>query len=895
MGGSCFRPSDQQGDLLPGDSQGEISERQEAVRRQEREIALKREQFTALNTALETDRRKNVNLRKELKDLYAENEDFKAKIATLNEFLKNNEAEIANFEKNKSENEQLTTTIRQFSASQDFSTLEIEESRLQSEISSESLQIPALEREIERLKSEIDAIQTRFRETEGMTAVLESSEVAKEQNLGEELSLFENNKRKYALKIANWINLRKTKGIQVKFVRKWREIGREIEGKTQELEIERKINEIALPDIRKIEQILAEIQEKISKNREIMEKSEEIFRPLTGLTSEMSKFLMLIAEKAESLSEEFSDEEEILRSAAEIEVLKEKKDLIQTLLSAVENAQNWINLVDKITEEGEKLSSQTQNTLKTQEEDTNSALKLISDAENELRTTANERISREKRTKIEEMMRKIAEKNQICEKNNEKIGELSEIFPVFTQIISNLLNLKQKCPKNSSQLLLISSNLSDLLSKSTQIPPELHSKSPILERIPTEEMSEEVAIDAQPVEMEVAAGNEEQVPNFTVDWSGFGDVEREEIEENWSLMQLQEGNLQEMRTMTEEELWTQIRGFFSANSSIFLSSPTCPALFPLISSHFPSDTFLPFALNLENTALTSAPDSYISLLSSAFHCNRSFPVPDSQAKLTLLSEAQITDFAANFEKNRKNRTFSSTELMDFGGKLYLTDAFTAIYELFPPDSASKMCEIALENLQPASISLPNYLNFLVCYRLKSLKMDSLKLFKSIDDDNSGKLNGEEFSHGINDKLSLCMRVNHIKQLFMSLDADGSDSISKIEFTRAINLKEYYQKCESEDYAVTRKEFIRAVLEPLRVWREKVTLKLERAVQGMTLEGGMLGKEEVERVLREVEGVFGDDYVQVAGSSAPMTPRELLRFVQTRPPGGYSALARLHAP
>jgi hypothetical protein len=55
-----------------------------------------------------------------------------------------------------------------------------------------------------------------------------------------------------------------------------------------------------------------------------------------------------------------------------------------------------------------------------------------------------------------------------------------------------------------------------------------------------------------------------------------------------------------------------------------------------------------------------------------------------------------------------------------------------------------------------------------------------------------------------------MREEHVVDTFRELDKDKSGEVTRLEFTKMINLKEYYARCEREEYMVTVKELGRQV-------------------------------------------------------------------------------------
>jgi hypothetical protein len=506
-------------------------------------------------------------------------------------------------------------------------------------------------------------------------------------------------------------------------------------------------------------------------------------------------------------------------------------------------------------------------------------------------------------------MEEIAVRSKTYAKQREQTAEGLQLLPVFELSMTGLRTSRANCPKSPSQLALIARNLQDLLSKAEQSPPPLHPKSsPILEQTSEiEVISEEEVVEAMPVEMEVASANPEESPTLAegsedleVDWSVFTEEEKMEIMQNQARMILKQTQKAEVSQIPAEEIMQQIRSFFTSATPLFSSNTPFPRISALLLEHFlppnsppaAQSAFSSFALTLSLLA-SERPDSYISLLASALGLSLPFPMSDSQAKLVSIAETLIHEGSVRLEKAIKGPKPSLDETLLTGGRLYLTDAITAVYLLFPESPA--MGEIALEKIKPPSISLPELLNFMICFRLKELKLDALKLFKLIDSDNSGKLNGEEFAQGIRQHLRLWMSVDSLKGLFRALDADGSDSISRIEFAKAINLKEYYQKYETQTYTISKIEFLRASLEAIRTWRTEVALPIEAKAKEILQDRQALSQSEVAEVLRLLEGKFPEDYMQSVctsvGDSASVS--QLLLALVSTPPPFHPSLSTFH--
>ena len=146
--------------------------------------------------------------------------------------------------------------------------------------------------------------------------------------------------------------------------------------------------------------------------------------------------------------------------------------------------------------------------------------------------------------------------------------------------------------------------------------------------------------------------------------------------------------------------------------------------------------------------------------------------------------------------------------LTIGGKIYLKDAISAIYLLF--QAAPPIGESLLISIRPPTITPINHLIFMICFRLQENQTDSLTFFKAVDSDSSKRLSLPELATGLRRKLGLWMREEHVVDTFRELDKDKSGEVTRLEFTRMINLKEYYARCEREEYMVTVKELARQV-------------------------------------------------------------------------------------
>ena len=98
----------------------------------------------------------------------------------------------------------------------------------------------------------------------------------------------------------------------------------------------------------------------------------------------------------------------------------------------------------------------------------------------------------------------------------------------------------------------------------------------------------------------------------------------------------------------------------------------------------------------------------------------------------------------------------------------------------------------------------------------------------MDSDNSKRLSLSELTTGLRAKLGLWIKEEQVVLAFRELDKDKSGEVTRLEFTRMINLKEYYARCEKQEYRVTVWEFARTVRDTLgRAERRDV----EAAIQG----------------------------------------------------------------
>ena len=210
-------------------------------------------------------------------------------------------------------------------------------------------------------------------------------------------------------------------------------------------------------------------------------------------------------------------------------------------------------------------------------------------------------------------------------------------------------------------------------------------------------------------------------------------------------------------------------------------------------------------------------DSFVSLLADLFAGDASGE--DSLAVLYAL--AAVAPSAQWLSQRLDLASFLTT-----GGQIYLKDAISAVY--FLCQASPSLGESLLLSIRPASISLIQHLVFMICYRLQESQTDSLTFFKAVDSDNSKRLSLSELTTGLRAKLGLWIKEEQVVLAFRELDKDKSGEVTRLEFTRMINLKEYYARCEKQEYRVTVWEFARTVRDTLgRAERRDV----EAAIQG----------------------------------------------------------------
>lgn len=921
MGGSCFHGSPQRGDLLPADSQGEISERQEASRRQEREISEKRSQYAALQTALDEERKKGAAARLALRETLAESEEFKGKVKDLSANLKTLELEVSQLEGNRGENDRLKATIQQLAVAENSTVTDTDLARLQTQILTYLAQIPTHESEFDLFKGEIDLCQQRLRESEASISLLERSEMDREQALGGVVSLQEAGRRRDRLRVLCWLSVRKLQAVKLKYVTVWRhqtwterQRGRQTEEIDREIgEIEREITGIEMVDVGSCGDLIGKMRGLEGENRELEARAGAVFAPLAKLTAEMTNLLSAVGERAEALSVQYADDEATIRTAAEIEVLSPRQSELQSLISAVQSAIQYMKTTENALVDSQSLLNDAEEVITRTAQGVETSAQRLQEAQSHLRNTtiAHEmKLTGDQRGRIGALVQEINAKSKALESHRETTAEGLQLLSVFPLSCTELGASKANCPKSPSQLVLILGNLQDLLSKAHQTPSSLHSTAPPSQEEASETvfLTEEEAVEAMPVEMEVAAGNPEDSPglrsfgeeDLAVELGEFTEEERKEIQANPVREMLKQAQFAQFPLIPTEEVMERFGAFLTSAAPVLLSNAPFPRISALLLSHFlpPNSSseaqaaFSSFAQSLCQLA-QDRPNTYVSLLASALGLSLRFPFSDSQAKLVSIADSLISIDSQRLEKTSKGPKLTPEEMLTSGGRLYLIDAIKAVYQLFPASPA--MGETALKQLQPATISPTDHLNFMLLFGLKELKLDSLKLFKLIDADGSGKLSGEEFALGVRQHLGLWISVESLKMLFQTLDTDGSDSISRIEFTKAVNFKEYYQKCESPAYTLTQVDFLRAVLEALQGWKREIALPLEAKAKEMLQERETLSKSEVIEVFQLIAGKLPSDYLDSVLSSlgdSTSVPNLLFSLVSAPAPA-YQSLCTLY--
>lgn len=144
-----------------------------------------------------------------------------------------------------------------------------------------------------------------------------------------------------------------------------------------------------------------------------------------------------------------------------------------------------------------------------------------------------------------------------------------------------------------------------------------------------------------------------------------------------------------------------------------------------------------------------------------------------------------------------------------GGKAYLVDAFAYVYAVFEEDREAGT-EL-LRRLRPATVSLSDYILFCICNKMAILSLNSEEVFNKMDLDTSGRMSQREFVSGVQQILELWISENDLETVFKSL-AGARTSLSPQEFITSLGFRNYVEKCKSEEFAITKTEFLTAMIE-----------------------------------------------------------------------------------
>jgi len=142
-------------------------------------------------------------------------------------------------------------------------------------------------------------------------------------------------------------------------------------------------------------------------------------------------------------------------------------------------------------------------------------------------------------------------------------------------------------------------------------------------------------------------------------------------------------------------------------------------------------------------------------------------------------------------------------------KAYLVDIFAYVYALFEDDHESGTD--LLSRLRPASISLEEYILFCICNKMAILSLNSEEVFSKMDLDASGRMSTKEFINGVQHQMELWIADKDLESVFLHL-AQGRGGLTKEEFIESLGFRRYVEKCKSEQFALTKTEFLSALIE-----------------------------------------------------------------------------------
>jgi hypothetical protein len=142
-------------------------------------------------------------------------------------------------------------------------------------------------------------------------------------------------------------------------------------------------------------------------------------------------------------------------------------------------------------------------------------------------------------------------------------------------------------------------------------------------------------------------------------------------------------------------------------------------------------------------------------------------------------------------------------------KAYLVDIFAYVYALFEEDHESGTDFLSC--LRPSSISLEEYVLFCICNKMAILSLNSEEVFSKMDVDASGRMSQREFRNGVQQTMELWISDKDLESVFMHL-AQGRGGLTKEEFIESLGFKRYVEKCKSEQFALSKTEFLSALIE-----------------------------------------------------------------------------------
>lgn len=162
------------------------------------------------------------------------------------------------------------------------------------------------------------------------------------------------------------------------------------------------------------------------------------------------------------------------------------------------------------------------------------------------------------------------------------------------------------------------------------------------------------------------------------------------------------------------------------------------------------------------------------------------------------------------QKTMKSIKKKQSDSLIRGGMASLSDTADLISCIFENNKALGV--IALQKIKPASITLEEFITFLICQKVARLNISIENIFLTIDKDGSNTIDLKELTVFTRTSMDLWISESNLEACFLHLVKPGTKEIPKEVFVNTFSKDFFARANENEKYLVSKVEFMRMLVD-----------------------------------------------------------------------------------